>query len=66
MALHKCRALAQRLELSGEDGRWDSAVAFASGGVAGAAATVASYPFDFLRTLMAAQGEPPVRRRRPT
>lgn len=36
------------------------AVAFGSGAAAGAAATVASYPFDLLRTTLAAQGEPRV------
>lgn len=35
-------------------------VSFVSGGVAGAAATLASYPFDLLRTVLAAQGEPKV------
>jgi Mitochondrial carrier protein len=33
---------------------------FACGAVAGAAGTVASYPFDLLRTTLAAQGEPKV------
>lgn len=37
-----------------------TAVSFASGALAGAAATVASYPFDLLRTTLAAQGEPKV------
>ena len=36
-------------------------VSFASGAIAGAAATAASYPFDLLRTTLAAQGEPKVR-----
>eukprot|EP00951_Prasinocladus_malaysianus_P025571 scaffold224513_cov37-Prasinocladus_malaysianus.AAC.1 len=35
-------------------------VSFASGAAAGVAATIASYPFDLLRTTMAAQGEPKV------
>lgn len=34
--------------------------AFFSGALAGAAGTLASYPFDLLRTTMAAQGEPKV------
>lgn len=38
------------------------AVAFGSGAAAGVAATVASYPFDMLRTTLAAQGEPRVYR----
>lgn len=36
-------------------------MSLASGALAGAAATVASYPFDLLRTTLAAQGEPKVR-----
>ena len=39
-----------------------TALAFAGGAVAGVAATVASYPFDLMRTTMAAQGTPPVYR----
>ena len=35
-------------------------LSFVSGAMAGAAATVASYPFDILRTTLAAQGEPKV------
>eukprot|EP00210_Caulerpa_lentillifera_P001525 g1463.t1 len=35
-------------------------VSFISGGIAGAAATLSSYPFDLLRTTLAAQGEPKV------
>ena len=39
-----------------------SLLSFGAGAVAGAAATVASYPFDLLRTTLAAQGEPKVYR----
>lgn len=42
-------------------GKSSPVVSFTSGAVAGAAATVASYPFDLLRTTLAAQGEPKVR-----
>lgn len=42
-------------------GSSSTVVSFASGALAGAAATVASYPFDLLRTTLAAQGEPKVR-----
>ena len=35
-------------------------LSFVSGAMAGAAATIASYPFDILRTTLAAQGEPKV------
>ena len=59
VALQQCRQLSQRHGLQ-EHPRWQSAVPFISGAAAGAAATVASYPFDLLRTTMAAQGEPPV------
>lgn len=38
------------------------ASSFVSGAVAGAAATLASYPFDLVRTILAAQGEPRVHR----
>jgi solute carrier family 25 (mitochondrial thiamine pyrophosphate transporter), member 19 len=37
-------------------------LSFGAGALAGAAATVASYPFDLLRTTLAAQGEPKVYR----
>jgi hypothetical protein len=40
--------------------RSSTVVSFTSGALAGAAATVASYPFDLLRTTLAAQGEPKV------
>ncbi len=43
------------------DSRLAPLVSFASGAMAGAAATAASYPFDLLRTTLAAQGEPRVR-----
>lgn len=59
VALQQCRALARQYGLS-DSPRWQSAVPFVSGALAGAAATVASYPFDLLRTTLAAQGEPPV------
>lgn len=59
VALQQCRQLARQLGLA-DSPRWSSAVPFISGALAGAAATVASYPFDLLRTTLAAQGEPPV------
>lgn len=39
-----------------------TALLFLSGSVAGCAATLASYPFDLLRTILASQGEPRVYR----
>ena len=59
MALQQCRQVARQFGLQ-DSPRWQAAVPFVSGAVAGAAATVASYPFDLLRTTLAAQGEPPV------
>ena len=59
VTLQHCRQLARQYGLH-ERPRWRSAVPFVSGAVAGAAATMASYPFDLLRTTLAAQGEPPV------
>eukprot|EP00884_Botryococcus_braunii_P003139 jgi/Botrbrau1/12826/Bobra.20_1s0016.1 len=45
-----------------QKGKWATSVSFLSGAGAGAAATIASYPFDLLRTTLAAQGEPKVYR----
>ena len=52
------RAFAQRTGIAKSD--WAPSLSFISGAVAGAAATAASYPFDLLRTTLAAQGEPKV------
>ena len=60
MALQQCRAAAARHGLLRGDGA--PALSFLCGAAAGAAATIASYPFDLLRTTLAAQGEPRVRR----
>lgn len=57
-ALQEARAAAQKWGLMQTS--LAPAVSFVSGAVAGAAATVASYPFDLLRTTLAAQGEPKV------
>jgi hypothetical protein len=61
VALQQVKDAAARLGWTGRDSPWGAAVSFGSGAVAGAAATVASYPFDLLRTTLAAQGEPKVR-----
>lgn len=37
------------------------AMSFLGGAVAGTAATIGSYPFDLLRTILACQGEPKVK-----
>ncbi|MEW5301922.1 MAG: hypothetical protein WDW36_004746 [Sanguina aurantia] len=60
VALHQCKDLAARHGLSANG--TGPLISFASGAVAGAAATIASYPFDLLRTTLAAQGEPKVYR----
>jgi hypothetical protein len=62
VALQHCRAAAARHGLLRGDGA--PALSFLCGAAAGAAATIASYPFDLLRTTLAAQGEPRVRRPR--
>lgn len=59
VTLQQCKQLAQRRGLT--HGHWKRTTSFLCGAAAGAAATVASYPFDLLRTTLAAQGEPKVR-----
>ena len=58
VALQQCRSFAKRNGLLEGDRAW--LLSFVSGAAAGAAATIASYPFDTLRTILAAQGKPPV------
>lgn len=55
VALERMKALAKKAGVLGHP-----AEPFCSGAIAGAAGTVASYPFDLLRTTLAAQGEPKV------
>lgn len=55
--LQQCKKVAEAHGL-GKHG----ATAFVNGALAGAAGTLASYPFDLLRTTLAAQGEPKVYR----
>jgi solute carrier family 25 thiamine pyrophosphate transporter 19 len=62
VALQQCREFAAQLGFTSNPAL-SPMVSFASGAMAGAAATVASYPFDLLRTTLAAQGEPKARRR---
>lgn len=57
IALQQCKLFAKQL---GFTDKHSTAVSFGSGAVAGVAATCASYPFDLLRTTLAAQGEPKV------
>lgn len=56
--MQQFNSLARDLKL--EDHRAAPLVPYVSGAVAGAAATFVSYPFDLLRTTLAAQGEPKV------
>ena len=64
VALQQCRSFAKRNGLLEGDRAW--LLSFVNGAAAGAAATVASYPFDTLRTILAAQGKPPVSICRPS
>lgn len=56
--MQQFNSLARDLKLA--DHRAAPLVPYVSGAVAGAAATFVSYPFDLLRTTLAAQGEPKV------
>ena len=58
VTLQQCKQWAHRRGLTSQ--KWKRATSFFSGAAAGAAATLASYPFDLLRTTLAAQGEPKV------
>lgn len=60
VTLHAVKAAAERA--GAVRGGGDALLSFGAGAAAGAAATVASYPFDLLRTTLAAQGEPKVYR----
>ncbi|KAK9845387.1 hypothetical protein WJX81_005301 [Elliptochloris bilobata] len=60
VALQQFKAAAARRGLL--QGSQAPLLSFAGGAFAGAVATVASYPFDLLRTTLAAQGEPRVYR----
>mmetsp|Transcript_4677 Transcript_4677/g.12803 ORF Transcript_4677/g.12803 Transcript_4677/m.12803 type:complete len:363 (-) Transcript_4677:916-2004(-) len=59
VALQHAKDTAAKLGLSGNPG-WAPIVSLGSGAFAGAAGTIASYPFDLIRTTLAAQGEPKV------
>lgn len=56
--MQQFNSLARDLKLSNKRGAY--LVPYVSGAAAGAAATCVSYPFDILRTTLAAQGEPKV------
>lgn len=58
VTLQQVNLAARRMNLT--DSRAAPLVSYASGAAAGIAATCVSYPFDLLRTTLAAQGEPKV------
>lgn len=57
LTLQQCKSVAEKNGLGNLPG-----LSFANGAIAGAAGTAASYPFDLLRTTLAAQGEPRIYR----
>ncbi|XP_030975483.1 mitochondrial thiamine diphosphate carrier 2-like isoform X2 [Quercus lobata] len=58
--LHKLKTFASGSSKSEDHIQLSPYLSYVSGAVAGCAATVGSYPFDLLRTILASQGEPKV------
>lgn len=58
--LHKVKAFAAGSSRTEDHIHLSPYLSFISGALAGCAATVGSYPFDLLRTILASQGEPKV------
>ncbi|KAG8369980.1 hypothetical protein BUALT_Bualt14G0070000 [Buddleja alternifolia] len=58
--LHKFKTLASGSSKSEDHINLSPYLSYVSGALAGCAATVGSYPFDLLRTILASQGEPKV------
>ncbi|KAH9328492.1 hypothetical protein KI387_000600 [Taxus chinensis] len=58
--LHKLKSFAAGSTKAEDHLRLSPYLSYVSGGLAGCAATVGSYPFDLLRTILASQGEPKV------
>ncbi|KAK6138929.1 hypothetical protein DH2020_027327 [Rehmannia glutinosa] len=58
--LHKLKSLASGSSKSEDHINISPYLSYVSGALAGCAATVGSYPFDLLRTILASQGEPKV------
>ncbi|XP_058077815.1 mitochondrial thiamine diphosphate carrier 2-like isoform X3 [Magnolia sinica] len=56
--LHKLKTLAAGSSKSADHIHLSPYLSYISGALAGCAATVGSYPFDLLRTILASQGEP--------
>lgn len=58
--LHKLKSFAAGSARAEDHLQLNPALSFLSGALAGCTATVGTYPFDLLRTLLASQGEPKV------
>ncbi|CAK8563675.1 unnamed protein product [Lathyrus sativus] len=58
--LHKLKTLASGSSKTENHTNLSPYLSYVSGALAGCAATVGSYPFDLLRTILASQGEPKV------
>ncbi|KAK9161522.1 hypothetical protein Syun_007863 [Stephania yunnanensis] len=58
--LHKIKTFASGSSKTEEHIKLSPYLSYISGAVAGCAATVGSYPFDLVRTILASQGEPKV------
>ncbi|KAH8495109.1 hypothetical protein Peur_056132 [Populus x canadensis] len=58
--LHKLKTFAAGSSKTEDHIQLSPYLSYASGALAGCAATVGSYPFDLLRTILASQGEPKV------
>ncbi|KAL1548442.1 mitochondrial thiamine diphosphate carrier 2-like isoform X1 [Salvia divinorum] len=58
--LHKLKSFVSGSSKSEDHINISSCLSYVSGALAGCAATVGSYPFDLIRTLLASQGEPKV------
>ncbi|KAM3755500.1 hypothetical protein ACB098_02G043600 [Castanea mollissima] len=58
--LHKLKTFASGSSKSKDHIQLSPYLSYVSGALAGCAATVGSYPFDLLRTILASQGEPKV------
>ncbi|KAK8494016.1 hypothetical protein V6N13_022971 [Hibiscus sabdariffa] len=58
--LHKLKTIVSGSSKTAEHLNLSPYLSYISGGLAGCAATVGSYPFDLLRTILASQGEPKV------
>ncbi|VAH84320.1 unnamed protein product [Triticum turgidum subsp. durum] len=58
--LHKLKTFASGSSRTEDHLHLSPYLSYVSGAIAGSAATVGSYPFDLLRTILASQGEPKV------